>query len=367
MVEELSRIAATNVVMEADNIEALPHATPTAVLELMDTGLSPTVAVTMLIRDAMVVAECRVPDLDELRDKIEEVEQDAERYAHGTPKAAAEFTTIRLTTLDPQRPARDMLEDLLSGIRGCWLLYQEYAHIPAGIGDEGHGDGDEDTGEQNDGDADDDGGMSDDALDDAIDAEFCDAVRARASADRYRLDLEPRPSAARVLDADPTDDGREVDVDLEAHDVCEHLVRLVLGSDDWDTPRDIMSSVLELEDDDAGRLTSLLVTRAVGYLVSFKESGITREQLDAAVSWIGDDQGVEYAGPAATVAALAGHPGSQALLAQRLGVDDVTLNQLADFLGADFFPAMIWLCCGMVAIVGDGDVDWLHRPRLSGS
>ena len=30
----------------------------------------------------------------------------------------------RLTLLDPQRPARDLLEDLLAGIRGCWLLYE---------------------------------------------------------------------------------------------------------------------------------------------------------------------------------------------------------------------------------------------------
>ncbi|MBF8194007.1 hypothetical protein ITP53_51700, partial [Nonomuraea sp. K274] len=29
--------------------------------------------------------------------------------------------------LDPARPALDLLEDLLSGIRGCWLLYAESA------------------------------------------------------------------------------------------------------------------------------------------------------------------------------------------------------------------------------------------------
>ena len=173
VVAELSGIAATAVVMEADNIEALPYATPTAVLELMEIGLSPTAAVTSLIRDAVALAAGEAPDLDELREKIDEADDNAERYAQDDPEAAAEFRKIRLTTLDPRRPARDMLEDLLSGIRGCWLLYQEYAPTPDGVIDE------------------DDTQPPDDDLDDAIDAAFRDAVRARAAADRSRLDLEP--------------------------------------------------------------------------------------------------------------------------------------------------------------------------------
>jgi hypothetical protein len=171
VVSEMSGVAATDVVMEADNIEALPHATPTAVLELMEIGMSPTAAVTTLIRHAMAVAEGKVPDVDALREKIEEAEENAERYGQGNPEAIAEFMKIRLTTLDPRRPARDMLEDLLSGIRGCWLLYPACAESPADADDE----------------------MSDDELDDAIDAAFCEAVRARATADRQRLDLEPPP------------------------------------------------------------------------------------------------------------------------------------------------------------------------------
>jgi hypothetical protein len=364
VVEELSGIAATNVVLEADNIEALPHATPTAVLELMDLGTSPTTAVTGLIRDAMAVAEGEVPDLDELQDKIEEAEEDIEQYAQGNPAAAAELRKIRLTTLDPGRPARDMLEDLLYGIRGCWLLYQEYAETPGGPTDEDGPDDDEDGADDED---DEDGGMSDDELDDAINAAFCDAVRARATADRYRLDLEPRPTAAADVEATDDDDMDEVDVNLEAADTCEHLVQLVLDSESWDIPRDVMNSVLEFNREESGRLAALLISRAAGYLVSFKDAGLPREQLDAAVNWVGDEQGAEYAGPAAMVAALAGHPGSQALLAQQLGVEDVTLDQLVDFLGADFFPAMIWLCCGMVATVGFGDVEWLRQHRIAGS
>lgn len=51
VVAEISGIAATNVVMAADNIEALPQATPMAVLEPIDMDMSPTAAVTGLICD----------------------------------------------------------------------------------------------------------------------------------------------------------------------------------------------------------------------------------------------------------------------------------------------------------------------------
>ena len=92
-----------------------------------------------------------------------------ERYGADNPEAHAEFTTIRLTTLDPRRPARDMLEDLLDGIRGCWLVYHEYAEQPAGLQD----------------DVTDDDGTK-------IDTAFNNEVRARAFADRHRLNLEDR-------------------------------------------------------------------------------------------------------------------------------------------------------------------------------
>jgi hypothetical protein len=354
VVSEKSGIAVTNVVMEADNIEALPHATPTAVLELMETGMSPTAAVTALIRDAMAVAEGKVPDLDALQDKIEEAEENAERYGQGDPEAVAEFMKIRLTPLDPRRPARDMLEDLLSGIRGCWLLYHEYADLPA----------DEDDTELSDEDGDE---AFDDDLDEAIDTAFRDAVRARAAADRHRLDLEPRPATVRMQDAEATEDvdEHEVGINIEAEDTCEHLVELVLETEQWDLPREV--SVLGLDNDDAGRLVALLVARAARYLLSCRDSGVSTDQLEAAVNWIGTRHGGEYAGPAAVVAALAGHQGSQDMLAERLGVQEVTFDQLASTLDTEFFPAMIWLCVGMVATLGEGDVAWLRRHRGTGT
>ncbi|GAA2218082.1 hypothetical protein ACFY2R_22905 [Micromonospora olivasterospora] len=167
---EASKGAASDVLVEADDIEALPHATPTAVLELMEIGLSPTDVVTRMICDAMAIAEGEAPDIDELREKIEEAEEEAEQVRPSGAEAVGEIATIRLTTLDPLRPARGMLEDLLSGIRGCWLLYREYAVSSTDL---------EDT-------------VSGDELDDEFEEAFRSEVRARAAADRYRLDLEDR-------------------------------------------------------------------------------------------------------------------------------------------------------------------------------
>jgi hypothetical protein len=177
VVAEISDVEATEVAVEADDIEALPYRTPTAVLELMALGMPPTAAVTSLIREAMDVAEGRITDVDELRDRIDEADNKPDE-----PDPEAEPTTMRLTPLDPGRPARDMLEDLLSGIRGCWLLFQEYAELPDRPGDEA------DAEPNRDNELEDDDDLSD-ALDDALDAAFIEAVRVRATAAGHRLDL----------------------------------------------------------------------------------------------------------------------------------------------------------------------------------
>lgn len=150
--------------------------------------------------------------------------------------------------MDPRRPARDMLEDLLSRIRGCLLLYHEYTDLPA----------DEDDADL----SDEDGDVAfDEEADDAIDTAFRDAVRARATAERHRLDMEPRPATVGKEDAEATEDidEHEADINLEAEDTCEHLVELVLETEQWDLPRDVLASVLQLDNDNAGRLVALLI------------------------------------------------------------------------------------------------------------
>ncbi|KJK55495.1 hypothetical protein UK12_28280 [Saccharothrix sp. ST-888] len=127
-VSEASGYAPTEVIREADNIEALPHATPTLVLELLDDGVSPYDAVTRLVRHAMRIADGVLPDPAALREQLDEAEEVITEYADDDSEEADDVLTgIRLTPLDPRRPARDLLEDLLTGINGCWLLHEEYA------------------------------------------------------------------------------------------------------------------------------------------------------------------------------------------------------------------------------------------------
>jgi hypothetical protein len=172
-----SGLASTQIVIEADNIEALPHNTPTIMLELLESGRTPYEAVTGLIKDAMAAAEGRIPNIEQIPAKIKETEDNVERYGSADPqRLRAEFLYgIRSTPLDPQRPARDLLEDLLYGIRGCWLIYQEYAYSSVTL--------DEDAGE-----------FADPAEDDVdndeyelIMASFTEAVRAEAAENRERL------------------------------------------------------------------------------------------------------------------------------------------------------------------------------------
>jgi hypothetical protein len=172
----------TQVVVEADAIEPLPHRTPTLVLHQVEAGDSPREAVLDLISHAMVVAEGRNPDLDDIFEWVAEIVEDGgPRDGEGDddeaprprlltrPPTPVEGLAIqirgglddgsdddsddplgfaddeddeddagetlvlpdRLTPLDPRRPAVDLLEDLLAGIHGCWLLYREFADPPA--------------------------------------------------------------------------------------------------------------------------------------------------------------------------------------------------------------------------------------------
>ncbi|MET7423642.1 hypothetical protein [Dactylosporangium sp. NPDC005555] len=105
------------VIQEADTIEATPQQTPITVLELLDRQISPLNVVATLIQDAMLVAEGLLPKTAPAIQNIRKAQRRA---------ASAPARQVRLTLLDPQRPSRDLLEDLLAGIRGCWLVYPRY-------------------------------------------------------------------------------------------------------------------------------------------------------------------------------------------------------------------------------------------------
>ncbi|MFJ8621870.1 hypothetical protein ACIRD3_03365 [Kitasatospora sp. NPDC093550] len=121
------------VVQEADRIEPLPHETPTIVLRLIQAGVLPHDAVTDLVRHAMRIAEGLLPIPITLRDQAdadapEEPDETVAEYEVEDAPGLGELA-LRLTPLDPRRPARDLLEVLVAGIRACWLLHSEYGGL----------------------------------------------------------------------------------------------------------------------------------------------------------------------------------------------------------------------------------------------
>jgi hypothetical protein len=119
----------------------------------------------------MKAGEGKIPNLPRLLRQIADATETADRLekSSATEQLLPMLLPRRTTSLDPARPARDLLEDLLLGIHGCWLLYQEYVDEDA---DTGSAEGDED--EQADV-----GPHTTDA--------FIEEVRARAAADADRL------------------------------------------------------------------------------------------------------------------------------------------------------------------------------------
>lgn len=75
----------------------------------------------------MKVADGVLPDPATFREQLDEAEEMVAQYSDDDGGSEAVLSGIRLTPLDPRRPARDLLEDLLLGIHGCWLVHDEYA------------------------------------------------------------------------------------------------------------------------------------------------------------------------------------------------------------------------------------------------
>ncbi|WP_194925835.1 hypothetical protein [Catenulispora pinisilvae] len=122
---EASGYDVTQIVEIADDIEAVPIASPTLVLEMMEAGASPHDAVTALIGEAIAIAEGQLPNLPGLMDALSEAVESAEGFDDADLLEGL-VAKIRTTPLGTSRPAIDLLENLLTGIYSCALLYQEY-------------------------------------------------------------------------------------------------------------------------------------------------------------------------------------------------------------------------------------------------
>lgn len=177
---EESGLEPEQVVLEADNIEALPHETPTLVLRALANGMSPHAAITGLIQGAMDVAEGNLPDiglLDELSERLKHLAPHTDLDDPGQREQLR--GSLRLTPLAPSRPSLDLLEDLLAGIHGCWLIYEEYVEPPGSSDEQGDAEDEEDDEEPDD--------AYYETRYEGLMAAFIEAVRAEAAEQHERL------------------------------------------------------------------------------------------------------------------------------------------------------------------------------------
>ena len=117
---------AVAVIMFADDIEAMPVPTLTVVLDAFS-GDDPYQVVAFLVDEAKTVAAGRAPDVYRLDQAIQDARALAGRYARVERDVDALLGEVRLCVLDPLRPAPDLLEDLVTGIYACWLVWEEAA------------------------------------------------------------------------------------------------------------------------------------------------------------------------------------------------------------------------------------------------
>lgn len=164
----------------ADDIESVSVEVPAYVVSMiLDESTAPREAVISLLAEAHAVREGRVPDPAGLLQRVDA----AREQIRGIDVAHRESTLAalldRMTPLDPRRPARDLLEHLLSGVRACLLVYgEEGPGSPTAAGGAGEG-------------LDEDDDDPDDeflhALGEKAAEAFTAAVRERADRDRDRL------------------------------------------------------------------------------------------------------------------------------------------------------------------------------------
>ncbi|WP_314414808.1 hypothetical protein [Streptomyces sp. DSM 40484] len=180
---------------------------------------------------------------------------------------------------------------------------------------------------------------------------FSDAVHAY----RSTAHGEQEPAGAEaVTDEVLPDDGRAAAVASLRKVVATILVRR--------DPRVALRVVVGLEglaeesgDEAAGLAGAVSFGVLAGWLAGARESGLSPAQAKAATAWVDEHLGARAGETASRMSGLIGVPGA----------GDVTVAEVTEELGDDLLPAMIWLTCGVVAVAGAGNTDWLEQFDLN--
>ncbi|MEO3873735.1 hypothetical protein ABGB18_33405 [Nonomuraea sp. B12E4] len=104
----------------------------TEITAVLSAGDRPRHVVMPLIRNALHIAEGRLRGITETQHRITAAEELIEKARSDHPELRLGPDTIYLplTPLNPTRPAPDLLDNLLHGIKTCWQLYQQHADLP---------------------------------------------------------------------------------------------------------------------------------------------------------------------------------------------------------------------------------------------
>ncbi|MGW0806644.1 hypothetical protein [Nonomuraea sp. NPDC002799] len=113
-------------ITEVDRVKALAHGSLAEVLATMEAGASPRQAVMPMIRHALHVAEGHLLGVTEAKHRLTAAE-DLINRVRADLDVGLDTVYLPITPLNPARPALDLLENLLHGIRSAWLLFSQYA------------------------------------------------------------------------------------------------------------------------------------------------------------------------------------------------------------------------------------------------
>lgn len=127
----VSGLTCREVFERADTIEPMPVELSATVVELLEAGTAPHTLVSDLLGDAHVARHGQIPRLDALEQAIMRAKRHAEPFRHIHPRIfAAIRSDVRVCLLDPLLPAPKLRADLMTAIRGCWLVYRDHRSAP---------------------------------------------------------------------------------------------------------------------------------------------------------------------------------------------------------------------------------------------
>jgi hypothetical protein len=112
----------------ADDLEGAAVEVPATIVKaVLEEGMPPRHVVVGMLTDALAVGEGRQPDPEGLPALVDAAREQAQQLPVADPDAAVAGMLESLTPLNPCRPSRDLLEQLLDGVYSCLIVYRDTA------------------------------------------------------------------------------------------------------------------------------------------------------------------------------------------------------------------------------------------------